>query len=526
VHLVAKTGERVELTPLPTHVAEAPRTHNLRVEVAEDRGRDPIATGALVARAARGFFQLGRRPTKTGHPAPAAGPPPVAFRDEAAGALRVVYREIVVRFAPETPDATRRRILGERGFAVRRRNDFARDQVVVYQPERRFAGEELLEIANAWTELDEVVFATPNFVSQYWRAALPRIPVAQWHLVNRGTGGARQDEDVDAREAWRHTRGKRSIAVAVLDDGVDVEHPNLRSRIWRNPDPGARDRFGRDFFVPRDDPGRFDPRPKIFRFPFDQMTGNDIHGTPCAGLIAAAGRDGGAVGIAPGCRVLPVKIFHADDLAPDEHVADAMRWAARRAAILSCSWSGGYSADLHQALEDVARGRGGRGTLVFCAAGNEDGAPVGHPARDANAIAVGASTDRGEVAAYSNVGKQIAFVAPSDGGVRAIYTTDVSYPRRGFNPGDAAAGGRDGLHTNEFGGTSSSTPLAAGIAALVLSVDPTLRASEARAVLEETCDKIGSGYDANGHSPALGHGRLNAGRAVAAAKERRARARR
>jgi subtilisin family serine protease len=163
-------------------------------------------------------------------------------------------------------------------------------------------------------------------------------------------------------------------------------------------------------------------------------------------------------------------------------------------------------------------GRGGLGTLVFCAAGNEDGAPVGYPARDAHANAVGASTDRGALASYSNVGPQIAFVAPSSGGVRGIYTTDVSYPNRGFNIGSAAAGGADGRHTNDFGGTSSATPLAAGIAALVLSAKPGLTAAQVRTLIESTCDRIGSGYDATGRSPRFGHGRVNAGKAVAAAK--------
>jgi subtilisin family serine protease len=479
-----------------------------------------VSTGALVARASRRVFDLGRRAGKTGLPLPAKGPPPVTFRDEASGGLRVVYREIVVRFGAQVRQAARRRLLEARGFKVRRRNAFERDQVVVYQPDRKYTGEQLLEIANEWSGLDEVVFATPNFVSQYWRqATLPRVPAAAWHLVNTGKGGAKRDEDVDVREAWKITRGKRSVVVAVLDDGVDIDHPNLRSRIWRNPDAGARDRHGRDFFLDRDDPGHFDPRPKSFQSPYDDFEINDIHGTPCAGVIASPGRNGGAIGVAPGCRVLPVKIFHANALAPDEWVADSLRYAAQHAQILSCSWSASYSADLDQALEDIATGgRGGLGTLVFCAAGNNDGKPVEYPARDPLAIAVGASTDQGALADYSAIGKQIAFVAPSGGGVRGIYATDVSYPDRGFNLGSAQAGGADGLHTNDFSGTSSATPLAAGVAALVLSARSGLSRGQVRELMEQTCDKIGSGYDANGHSPRFGHGRINAGRAVAAAK--------
>ena len=519
MRLIAKDGPPLVLTPLRTTVVVSKATRNVRVEVAADLKRDPVSTGALVARASRRVFDLGKH-AKGAAPETPKGPPPVTFRDEQSGAIKVVYREIVVRFARGTPEKRRAAILRERGFAVRRRNPYAHDQVVVYQPQRRYDGLELCEIANRWTALDEVVFATPNFVSQYWRqAALPSIPSVQWHLENHGAAGAKSDEDVDARDAWKVTKGKRSIVVAVLDDGVDSDHPDLKTRLWRNPDKKAKDRHGRDFFLADDDPGHYDPRPKTFQDPYDDMELNDIHGTPCAGVIAAAGKNGGAIGVAPGCRLLAVKIFQASALAPDERVADAIRWSAKYAAILSCSWSGGYSADLHQAIEDVATdGRGGLGTLVLCAAGNNEHKPVEYPARDANAIAVGASTDEGKLAWYSAVGKTVAFVAPSNGGKRGIYTTDVALPDRGFNLGSAAAGGKDGLHTNDFGGTSSATPLAAGVAALVLSARSGLTRAQVVDVMAQTCDRIGTGYGADGHSDRFGHGRLNAGKAVAAAK--------
>ena len=143
--------------------------------------------------------------------------------------------------------------------------------------------------------------AAPNFVSQFSRQAIPTIRTEEWHLQNNGTGGALKDEDVRRKDAWAITQGTPSIIVAVLDDGVDIEHPNLKSRIWKNPDSSAADRNGRDFFLAPDHPDHFNPRPKLFRSPFDQMEGNDIHGTPCAGVIAAAGKNGGSHGAAPKC---------------------------------------------------------------------------------------------------------------------------------------------------------------------------------------------------------------------------------
>ena len=448
-------------------------------------------------------------------PSRRAGLPPLPlFREAGTGLLKTVYRELVLRFAASTDDRARRSILSKHGLEIRRTNRYVADQVIVRARRRKVAGTDLLDVANDLATMDAVRAATPNFVSEYRREASTAIPVAQWHLENLGgVAQQKQGEDVEAREAWATTRGKRSVVVAVLDDGVDLEHPNLKGRIWRNPDRTDVDVCGRDFFLPDDQLDHFNPRPKRFRFPFDQMAGNDIHGTPCAGVVAAAGKD--AWGIAHRCRILAVKVFHADELAADERVADAIRYAATRAAVLSCSWSGSRSPDIELALEDIgALGRGALGSPLFAETGNSNGSPVAYPASDPNAIAVGASTDQGKIAPYSNVGPQVSVVAPSSGGIQGIYTTDVSLPTRGFS----IAQGPAGLHTDDFGGTSSATPLAAGVAALVLSVNPKLRREEVKEILQRTSDKIGSGYDGNGHSTIFGYGRVNAKAAVELAK--------
>ncbi len=440
-------------------------------------------------------------------------PGPAVLRESRTGLVRTVHREIVVRFGRDVSDARRRRILKESGLEVRRANRLVPDQVVVADPARRVFGADLIPIANRLAALDEVIFATPNFVSEYQREVGPRIGAGQWHLLNVAAAqGQVAGEDIRARGAWRRTRGK-GMTVAILDDGVDLEHRFLRSRIWRNPDTTAADQVGRDFFLPNDHPDHFNPRPKKFRHPFNMLAGNDIHGTPCAGIVAAPRFD--VPGIAPSARILAVKIFHADLLASDERVADAIRYAATRADVISCSWTGGDSPDVEQAIVDAGTiGRGGRGSPLFCATGNGNGRPVGFPARATTSIAVGASTDQGMLASYSNVGPEVDFVAPSSGGIRSVTATDVSDPGRGFNLGTAAS---PGLVTDVFGGTSAATPLAAGIGALVLSLCPTLDREGLRELLRATCDKIGAGYDASGHSTEFGFGRLNAATAVAAA---------
>lgn len=480
-----------------------------------------------LTRAANAFFGLQRREREVTPKLVAEEPPLAVFREKDSGLIRIVHKEIVCRLKKSISAKVRDQIFDKLRLELRSRNPFVAHQYVLKCRAERRTGVELVGVANELLELDEVEFATPNFVSEFQRNALPTIPNAQWHLKNlAAVSGQKLGEDVKAEGAWALTQGKPSIVVAVLDDGVDVDHPNLKPRIKRNPDPNEpRDKVGRDFFVPDDNsPEHFDPRPKLFQFPFDAMAGNDIHGTPCAGVIVASGKgadEEAAWGIAPKCRLLAVKIFHADNLASDARVADAIRYASRFADVLSCSWSSGYSDDVNFAIsDDAAQGRDGRGSAVFCAAGNDFGRAVSYPARLPAAIAVSASTDQAKHAAYSNVGPEVWICAPSSGGKRGIFTTDVSTANRGFNLGSADAGGADGLHTNDFGGTSSATPLAAGIAALMLSVKPSLSRDDVKQILANSADKIGSaaGYDGRGHSVEFGFGRVNTESAVAAAK--------
>ncbi len=430
------------------------------------------------------------------------------FEDGDTQLTRVVYRELVLRFKADSKVRQRKAMLTHYGLHVHSHNAWQPLQVVVKEIQRKRSSSQLVELALQLADRPEIQFATPNFVSQYRREATALslvVPAQQWHL-----------QLVGAAKAWALSTGKPRVRVAVLDDGVDVEHPELRLNIARRPDPSEiRDLLGRDFFLADDHPDHFNPRPKRFRAPFDEMSGNDIHGTPCAGV--AVGRGPRGLGLAPRCRLLPVKIFHGDDLAVDSRVADAVRYAGSLADVLSCSWSGPPSPDLETALQDVASsGRGGLGAVVVGATGNDSRSRVGYPASDPNCIAIGASTDADGLAAYSNTGPQVWVVAPSSGGTRGIFCSDVATPGRGFNIGSAAAGGADGLFTNDFGGTSSATPLVAGLVALMLSLDKKLSVADVRAHLARSYKKIGpaSGYNAQGHSPRFGHGRIDAEKAL------------
>ena len=197
--------------------------------------------------------------------------------------------------------------------------------------------------------------------------------------------------------------GKPAIVIAIIDDGIDLNHPDLKANIWTNPSRTARDRHGRDFV---DDSDPFNPNPKVFNAPFDDTDTNDIHGTPCAGVAAAVGNNRkGVVGIAWNCRLMAVKILAGPSLAPNDRLADAIRYAAQHADVLSCSWGVARHPDIESAIDyAVERGRGGRGSVVCVATGNDGESRIGFPSTHDNAIAVGACNDRGRRSTCSNYG--------------------------------------------------------------------------------------------------------------------------
>ncbi|MEO8497952.1 MAG: S8 family serine peptidase, partial [Planctomycetota bacterium] len=136
---------------------------------------------------------------------------------------------------------------------------------------------------------------------------------------------------------------------------------------------------------------------------------------------------------------------------------------------------------------------------------------VSFPANLTSTIAVGASTDWDYRANYSQFGNEVDIVAPSDGGFSSIATTD-----RTGSDGYNTASGSAGDYTTTFGGTSSATPLAAGIGALLLSKNPGLTSEQIRQALRNTTDKIGNVTYSNGFNQYYGYGRVNAQAALAA----------
>jgi hypothetical protein len=314
----------------------------------------------------------------------------------------------------------------------------------------------------------------------------------QWHIDKAKIVGA-----------WALTMGDPGVVVCIADDGLDVDHPAFANKIVGQYD------FEAD--IP-------DASPK---------SELDKHGTACAGVATAAGD---MRGVAPACKLLAVRT-PAYLGAIDE--ANMFQWIAdNNADVLSCSWGPEDGAGAYSPLDNIlsairycaTRGRGGKGIPIFWAAGNGDESMMDDGyASNPDVMAVAASTERDVKAYYSDFGPGIWVSAPSSGrqadGERKIWTVD-RMAAEGYNPGDVALGDAAGLYTNSFGGTSAAAPLAAGVAALMLSVNRGLVAADVRQILAETADKIGpaADYDATGHSANFGFGRINAAAAVARAK--------
>ena len=432
----------------------------------------------------------------------------------------VATEQILVRFKPTSSAAMQRKLLDGLGLMLVGKSEFDATRHIV-APSSVKRASRTLDLANQLAEAhDTVAYAAPNFLAEI-RKGTVNDPLfgAQWHLDNTGQSGGKATADVRAVAAWQRAGGgDPAIVIAIIDDGIDLDHPDLKANIWKNPKPGARDKHGRDFV---DDSDPFNPRPKVFTPPFNDTDTNDIHGTPCAGVAAAVGNNReGVTGIAWGCRLMAVKILAGPTLAPNDRIADAIRYASLHADVLSCSWGTARHPDIEAALSyAVTNGRGGRGAVVCAATGNESATRIGFPSSHESVIAVGASNDRDVRSDYSNFGDGITVVAPSNDGRRTtggITTTDVSLSGKGYS---------SGAYCDDFGGTSSATPLAAGVAALVLSADKRLRWDQVRDVLTSTADKIdqAKGGYSKGYSLKYGFGRVNADAAVARAQTRKKR---
>ena len=368
---------------------------------------------------------------------------------------------------------------------------------------------EAVQVAAEYAALPEVEYAEPNFritvepldaqsirdrfVSQLPLGS-PNDPLfaEQWGLVNTGQRGGRAESDVSALAAWGKTHGSKKVVVAVLDSGVDYTHPDLVGNMWHRP-ADLEMYFDQQLGVVDDYDGFSALTDE--RDPMDE----NGHGTHCAGIVGAEGDNNlGIAGVNWQVEIMPLKFMGRGGFGSTKDAIEAINYVIARKAdgvnvrVISASWG---STARSRALEDVIRKAGEADVLFVAAAGNDAANADKRPHYPSgynlpNVISVAALDRKDELASFSNYGvKSVHVAAPG----KEILSTWL------------------GGAYEEHSGTSMATPFVAGVAGLVLSVEPNLSVKELRERLLNTVDRLDSlqGKLVTG-------GRVNAARAVGA----------
>ncbi|GIV96932.1 MAG: peptidase S8 [Herpetosiphonaceae bacterium] len=305
-----------------------------------------------------------------------------------------------------------------------------------------------------------VLRAEPNYVRMLLREPGDPAFSQQWGM-----------RKILAPEAWDITTGSDQIVIALLDTGVSPSHEDLRDKLVSgfNAITGSGD-FG-------DDEG---------------------HGTYTAGVAAASTDNGtGVAGVCWNCRIMPIKVLDSHGIGSSASLVKGIRYAADNGArIISMSLGG---AERSQAEEDAVNYAYSKGALIIAASGNSGGKgnPTIYPAAFDHVLAVAATGNTDQVTGFSSYGPYVDIAAPGVG----IWSTLW----------------QDGSDTyGVANGTSASCPHVAGVAGLILSIWPELSPDHLAQILMATADDIG----VPGRDDYNGYGRLNAFRAVSAARDR------
>ncbi len=301
---------------------------------------------------------------------------------------------------------------------------------------------------------------------------------------------------INAPRGWEIARGDPSITVAVIDEGVQLDHPDLllHPQSWNASDD------------------THDGGP----------TGN--HGTACAGIIGARLDNGqGVAGVAGGVRIMAI----ATETWADVDIAEGLYFAADHGARVVSMSFGVYESwnfwDL-DLVRDALQYAHDKGLVLVAASGNEDAAVARFPGSDSRTLCVGGCN-------RSDERKRIGD-ASSEAWWGACFGPDVDVVAPCLEMATTDRLGNDGYsmadYFDRFNGTSSATPVVAGLAALLISLRPAMSNTDARRLIERTCDKISPALYPYQNVPGkpsgtwhaeVGYGRVNVERALLAACE-------
>jgi len=417
------------------------------------------------------------------------------------GTLCVAGDEILAEFEAELSEQEIRQIaLGANADVVVADLKLPGWRLLRCRDARQWGG---LVVANSLSAHDSVESAEPNFI-QFLRPLTDPDDTyysGQWALRNLGSnspsGQGLAGADIQAPDAWDITTGRPDVVVAVLDEGVDTAHEDLQTKIVAPYD--ATD-------------GDTDQEPNPW----------DGHGTACAGIVAAESNNGmGVSGVSWASSIMPVRIAYSS--APGNNWTTQNYWIGigittavlQGADILSNSWGGGVPSNYITSAIQLGKsaGRDGKGCVFVFAAGNDDLPSISYPASLSEVVAVGASDEfdyrvsTGTTGTWgSNYGPELDVVAP---GIN-IWTTDISGTGGGYNQG--SSGDPQGNYYDRFNGTSAATPHVAGLAALLLAVNPGLTSDAVQTAIEQSAeDEVGHPTeDTPGRDDFMGWGRINA----------------
>ncbi|GJQ24338.1 hypothetical protein BIY37_03800 [Candidatus Brocadia sapporoensis] len=276
---------------------------------------------------------------------------------------------------------------------------------------------------------------------------------AQWHHPK-----------ISSPAGWDITTGSNGVTIAIIDSGVDPSHPDLSAKLL----PG-------------------------YNFLNNTTNTADVrgHGTAVAGCAAALSNNAiGVAGVAWNNPVMPVVVLDSNGFAYYSTIAKGIIYAADHGAkVINISIAGSSSSTT---LQNAVNYAWNKGVVVIAAAANNSTSTPYYPAACNNVVAVSATTSSDAIASFSNYGNWIDVAAP---GVSIKTTTNGG----GYGTGS---------------GTSFSSPITAGLAALILSVNPALTNSQVVAIMTGNADDLGSpGFDIY-----YGYGRINVYKSVVAAK--------
>jgi len=266
---------------------------------------------------------------------------------------------------------------------------------------------------------------------------------------------------IDADMVWSTNTGS-GVDVAILDTGIDYDHPDLVDNI-----AGGVNYTGLWF---RDG--------STHKFYWDDRNG---HGSHCAGIVAASNNNIGVVGVAPGASLWAVKVLGDDSSGYVSDIIQGLEWCVEHGIeVVSMSFAGDYS----ESLENACSTTNDAGVLLVAAAGNEYGGAVTYPAAHNSVIAVSGTSASDSIAGFSSVGPEVDFAAPAVN-IKSTYK----------NGGYASSSG-----------TSMACPHVAGVAALVWASDSSLSKTNVRSRLRETAEDLGT----PGADNLYGYGLVNA----------------